>query len=340
MFDIGVPELAVIAIVALVVLGPERLPEVMRQAGKLYRQVSTWRQQLMADVQEQIRAGMKEVEEVSATLNSAFQFGESNSGADPSLPPPPLRQVPALRLQPAKAYDAGPFTLAAWYRDTSPEVVLAPGPHGTRSRVNAQEAFALPQTTSDPLFGNAYVTSTASLISPVHPFDDPFSAGEHPQERRSGPVQMIVSHGTVGHGTVSRLVTASHGTANQASRRRGVLPTARAAGRSRAMTAPTASAAGASLAVLGKSGRRRTDRGRRRRRHRGLALADDDKLSRRRGRATRRHRLLLRRRCHGDRRGRLGDRLINTLADRRRRGPARRPTDRHDNSPAAGEDPG
>ena len=197
MFDIGVPELAVIAIVALVVLGPERLPEVMRQAGKLYRQVSTWRQQLMADVQEQIRAGMKEVEEVSATLNSAFQFGESNSGADPSLPPPPLRQVPALRLQPAKAYDAGPFTLAAWYRDTSPEVVLAPGPHGTRSRVNAHEAFALPQTTSDPLFGNAYVTSTASLISPVHPFDDPFSAGEHPQDRRSAPVQMIVSHGTV-----------------------------------------------------------------------------------------------------------------------------------------------
>ena len=197
MFDIGVPELAVIAIVALVVLGPERLPEVMRQAGKLYRQVSTWRQQLMADVQEQIRAGMKEVEEVSATLNSAFQFGESNSGADPSLPPPPLRQVPALRLQPAKAYDAGPFTLAAWYRDTSPEVVLAPGPHGTRSRVNVDEAFALPQTTSDPLFGNAYVTSTASLISPVHPFDDPFSAGEHPHERRSAPVQMIASHGTV-----------------------------------------------------------------------------------------------------------------------------------------------
>jgi len=47
------------------------------------------------------------------------------------------------------------------------------------------------------LFGNAYVTSTASLISPVHPFDDPFSAGEHPHERQSGPVQMIVSHGTV-----------------------------------------------------------------------------------------------------------------------------------------------
>ncbi|MSQ43537.1 MAG: hypothetical protein EXR45_04940 [Chloroflexi bacterium] len=193
MFDIGVPELAVIAIVALVVLGPERLPEVMSQAGKLYRQVSTWRQQLMADVQEQIRAGMKEVEEVSANLNSAFQFGDSNSGSGPALPPPPLRQVPALRLQPDKSYDAGPFALAAWYRDTSPEAVLAPGPHSSRPRLNAYEPFALPQTTLDTLFGNAYVTSTASLVSPVHPFDDPYVIGSSIEERRPDPLPMIAA---------------------------------------------------------------------------------------------------------------------------------------------------
>ncbi len=199
MFDIGVPELAVIAIVALVVLGPERLPEVMRQAGKLYRQVSTWRQQLMTDVQEQIRAGMKEVEEVSATLNSAFQFGDSNSETEPALPPPPLRQVPAVRLQPQKAYDAGPFALAAWYRDTAPEVVLAPGPHNNRSWLHACEPFALPQTTSDPLFGNAYVTSTALLVSPVHPFDDPYVIGNSFEDHRSVRLPMItVSIATIG----------------------------------------------------------------------------------------------------------------------------------------------
>ncbi len=39
MFGIGLAELMVIAIVAVVVFGPERLPEYARQAGRLVRQL-------------------------------------------------------------------------------------------------------------------------------------------------------------------------------------------------------------------------------------------------------------------------------------------------------------
>lgn len=38
MFGVGLPELMVIAVVALVVFGPDRLPEYARQAGRLVRQ--------------------------------------------------------------------------------------------------------------------------------------------------------------------------------------------------------------------------------------------------------------------------------------------------------------
>ena len=38
MFDIGLPEFMVLAIVALFVFGPDRLPEVARQAGRMLRQ--------------------------------------------------------------------------------------------------------------------------------------------------------------------------------------------------------------------------------------------------------------------------------------------------------------
>lgn len=38
MFGVGLSELMVIAVVALIVVGPERLPDVARQAGKFLRQ--------------------------------------------------------------------------------------------------------------------------------------------------------------------------------------------------------------------------------------------------------------------------------------------------------------
>lgn len=39
MFGVGLPEFAVIALVAVIVFGPDRLPELARQAGRFVRQV-------------------------------------------------------------------------------------------------------------------------------------------------------------------------------------------------------------------------------------------------------------------------------------------------------------
>ncbi|MGB0101826.1 MAG: sec-independent translocase [Nocardioides sp.] len=39
MFGVGLPEFAVIALVAILVFGPDKLPELARQAGQLARQV-------------------------------------------------------------------------------------------------------------------------------------------------------------------------------------------------------------------------------------------------------------------------------------------------------------
>ena len=39
MFDIGLPELMVLALVALFVFGPDRLPDVARQAGRMVRKL-------------------------------------------------------------------------------------------------------------------------------------------------------------------------------------------------------------------------------------------------------------------------------------------------------------
>lgn len=39
MFGVGLPEFAVIAVVAILVFGPDRLPDLARQAGQLVKQV-------------------------------------------------------------------------------------------------------------------------------------------------------------------------------------------------------------------------------------------------------------------------------------------------------------
>jgi sec-independent protein translocase protein TatB len=50
-FGVGIPELMVIAVVAVVVFGPDRLPEYARQAGRLVRQF----RDLARGAQDQLR---------------------------------------------------------------------------------------------------------------------------------------------------------------------------------------------------------------------------------------------------------------------------------------------
>jgi sec-independent protein translocase protein TatB len=54
MAGIGFPELVVILIVALVVLGPDRLPEFARQAGRLVRQLRRLSQQARDDIRAEL----------------------------------------------------------------------------------------------------------------------------------------------------------------------------------------------------------------------------------------------------------------------------------------------
>lgn len=54
MFGIGLPELAVIIVVAVVVFGPDRLPEFARQAGRLVRQLRTLANSAQSQLREEL----------------------------------------------------------------------------------------------------------------------------------------------------------------------------------------------------------------------------------------------------------------------------------------------
>jgi sec-independent protein translocase protein TatB len=54
MFGVGLPELAVIAFVAVLVFGPDKLPEFARQAGRMARQLKGFANQARDELREEL----------------------------------------------------------------------------------------------------------------------------------------------------------------------------------------------------------------------------------------------------------------------------------------------
>jgi sec-independent protein translocase protein TatB len=78
MFDIGFSEMVIIAVVALVVLGPDRLPRVARQAGqwmgKLQRYVSDVKSDINRQMElDELRRLKTEVTDAASNLQSSVQ---------------------------------------------------------------------------------------------------------------------------------------------------------------------------------------------------------------------------------------------------------------------------
>lgn len=79
MFDIGFTELVVIGVVALIVIGPERLPKVARTAGHLYGRLQRYVSSVKSDISHEIqldeirRAGQSFKESVESAASGVEQ---------------------------------------------------------------------------------------------------------------------------------------------------------------------------------------------------------------------------------------------------------------------------
>ena len=54
MFGVGLPEMAVILVVGIIVFGPDRLPDYARQAGRMLRQLRTFAQSAQDDLRKEL----------------------------------------------------------------------------------------------------------------------------------------------------------------------------------------------------------------------------------------------------------------------------------------------
>jgi len=92
MFDIGMGEIGLIAVVVLLVLGPERLPRVARTAGALLRKARNSWQSVRSDIERELAA-----EDLKRTMR------ETAAAADPTAdlrrataPLPDIESRPAM----------------------------------------------------------------------------------------------------------------------------------------------------------------------------------------------------------------------------------------------------
>jgi sec-independent protein translocase protein TatB len=87
-FNIGAGEFLVILVIALVVLGPERLPEAIRKVGQVMGEL----RKLSAGFQDELRDAMNEpLEEMRSTVDmvrNPFRDGEEPASQSTSATPP------------------------------------------------------------------------------------------------------------------------------------------------------------------------------------------------------------------------------------------------------------
>src|SRR3954470_6894772 len=84
LFDIGWPELMLIGVVALVVIGPKDLPRALRVAGYWVRKARTLSREFQSSVEQMVREA--ELEEMRQNLKKATEFDiekEFNETIDP-----------------------------------------------------------------------------------------------------------------------------------------------------------------------------------------------------------------------------------------------------------------
>lgn len=121
MFDIGFSEILVVGVVALIVIGPERLPKVARTLGHMYGRLQRYVNEVKADInremeldelrklQSEVQSAARSIEQSVAKAAHDVESGvrsveaELNAAAGTTPPGAPAEASSALPAAPAPA---------------------------------------------------------------------------------------------------------------------------------------------------------------------------------------------------------------------------------------------
>jgi sec-independent protein translocase protein TatB len=131
MIDLGLSKLALIGVVALVVVGPERLPKVARMAGTLFGRAQRYISDVKAEVSreielEELRKMQKDVQEAASSVEQTIASNMAELETDvrealtnPLLEPHEPNQLAVKAKDFRKKKLARTSAIPAWYKKQS-----------------------------------------------------------------------------------------------------------------------------------------------------------------------------------------------------------------------------
>jgi len=128
MFNIGLPELLIIVAIALIVFGPNKLPELAKAFGRAMREFK----KATEEVKESFEAETKDLEEFKHTLtdeNLLADFAEQIS------PPEPAAEETSKNPEPSVPGETPPFEEASTQIDGEKEEEKKVEPEGTKEGI-------------------------------------------------------------------------------------------------------------------------------------------------------------------------------------------------------------
>ncbi|MCU6435111.1 Sec-independent protein translocase protein TatB [Undibacterium sp. Jales W-56] len=160
MIDLGISKLALIGVVALIVIGPEKLPKVARMAGSLFGRAQRYINEVKSEVSreielEELRKMQKDVQEAAQDVEHSIAQGLSQTrneiesawqGNESSLLNPPDANQLAVKAKDFRRKKlARTSAIPSWYKNR----------HGGRSHVmsgSARVARHRPKRAAAPSF--------------------------------------------------------------------------------------------------------------------------------------------------------------------------------------------
>ncbi len=164
MFDVGIWEIGVIGVVALVVLGPERLPKVARTAGHMFGRLQRYVANVKADINREMETSdlAKMKEEIQSAARGFETSVREHANAIES-------ESRAIEKAATPSLDAGGNSQAALLAEQDASVGIAPPAPATGLGAASETVAAASPTTS--------AASDGAMLSPAKPLTAPSADG-------------------------------------------------------------------------------------------------------------------------------------------------------------------